>query len=802
MNGYNRSRRIRPGRAKMLAASCCFFALLLCVWPALAAQQSGGVVPASNTQSNPSAKIRGKVLDPTQAAIVGATVTATSDGGAAAASVMTDANGEFSLLVPPGTYMLKVSASAFTEFSQSVSLAAAGSEPLEFILQVAPLRTDLTVTSSPSYRVEASSSATKTLTPLRDVPQSITVVTQELIKDQVMLSMADVVRYVPGITAVQGEGNRDQMVIRGNNTTADFYLNGLRDDVRYYRDLYNVDRVEALKGPNAMAFGRGGGGGVVNRVTKEAGFTPLREITLQGGSFRNRRFAADLNQPLNGKFAVRLNGMYENSDSFRDHVGLERYGISPAVSIAPTEHTKIIIGYEHFSDQRAADRGIPSFHGRPANVPISTFFGNPGNSPVRAVVDLGSVTFEHQAGRWVIRNRSLFSSYDKFYQNYVPGAVNAAMTQVALSAYNEATTRQNLFNQTDLTYSLTTWAIRHTLLGGIEVGRQITDNLRNTGFFNNTSASIMAPYGNPTINSPVTFRPNATDADNHVKTSVAATYLQDQIELSRYVQLVAGVRFDHFDLRYHNNRNEDNLRRIDNLVSPRAGIVFKPVIPLSIYWNYSVSYLPSSGDQFSALTTITQQVKPEKFNNFELGVKWDINPYLSLATAGYWLDRVNTRSTDPNDPTRIVQTGATRNLGYEIGLNGNITGAWRVAGGYAYQNSYISRATVTEFAGAQVAQVPHNTFSLWNNYQIVRRVGAGLGIIHRSDMYAAVDNTVVLPGYTRADAAAFVSLSERMRLQVNVENLFGTEYYVYAHSNNNISPGSSRSVRAAWIARF
>ncbi len=261
-------------------------------------------------------------------------------------------------------------------------------------------------------------------------------------------------------------------------------------------------------------------------------------------------------------------------------------------------------------------------------------------------------------------------------------------------------------------------------------------------------------------------------------------------------------RYDYFDLQYHNNRNGDDLRRTDNLASPRAGLIFKPVTSVSIYGNYSVSYLPSSGDQFSSLTTITEQVKPERFDNYEVGVKWDIDRHLALTSALYRLNRTNTRSTDPNDPTRIIQTGSQRTNGFEVGLNGSITRSWQVAGGYAYQDAFISSATVSARAGAQVAQVPHHTMSLWNSYQIIPRVGVGLGILHRSDMFAGVDNTVVLPGYTRADAAVYVSLTEKMRLQANVENLFNKTYYINADSNTNISPGFPRAVRVALIARF
>ncbi len=662
----------------------------------------------------------------------------------------------------------------------------------------------MTVTESAAagYQMIATNTATKTPTPLINIPQSISVVSGDLMKDQMMMSIGDVVRYVPGVTAIQGENNRDQVVIRGNSSSADFFRNGVRDDVQYYRDLYNIERVEALKGPNAMIFGRGGGGGVINRVTKEAGFVGLREVDLQGGAFGNKRFAADLDQPFGDKAAIRFNGVYENSGSFRKYVNLDRYGLNPAVTLAPNQRTRIVLNYENFHDRRTADRGIPSFAGRPADVPISTFFGNPSDSRVRARVNLGSATIEHQAGGLNLRNTTFAGDYDRAYQNYVPGAVNADKTLVALSAYNNATHRRNVFNQTDLSYTIYTGAFRHTLLWGAELGRQSTNNFRNTGYFNNTATSISVPYVDPVIGTPIVFRQSATDADNRVGATVAAGYLQDQLELSRFVQVVAGVRVDRFDLDFHNNRTSDHLRRIDHLVSPRAGIVFKLAAPVSLYGNYSVSWLPSSGDQFSALTTVTRQLKPEKFSNYELGMKWDVRRDLSLTTAVYRLDRTNTRAMDPNDPTRIIQTGSQRTKGFELGLNGSITGRWRVAGGYAFQDAFVTRATVSARAGAQVAQVPHHTFSVWNSYRFLPQLSAGLGILNRSDMYAGIDNTVALPGYVRADAAVYYSVTEKVRLQINVQNLFDRKYYVNADGNNNISPGSPRAVRAGLIATF
>ena len=758
-----------------------------------------GLVLQVHAESANSEALEGRILDPAGAPISGAHVTVVPKGGLPGASADSTPEGRYSLVLEPGAYTLKVAKEGFVETVREVVLPSSAND---ITLQVAPVVASVTVTESAAYLAPASRTATKTLTLLRDVPQSVSVVTRELVQDQLMMSMGDVVRYTPGITAIQGENNRDQVVIRGNSSSADFFVDGVRDDVQYYRDLYNLERVEALKGPNAMIFGRGGGGGVINQVTKQADFMNFGEISLMGGSFGNKRFAADLDHPLNDKLAFRLNGMFEDSDSFRQYVNLRRFAVNPTFTYAPTSKTRIIVGYEHLRDNRIADRGIPSFLGRPAEMDISTYFGDPTNSNVHANVNVGTVTVEHEMGRLTIRNRTSIGDYNRGYQNFVPGVVSADQTQVSLSAYNNATQRRNLFNQTDFIYAVATGRIRHTLLAGVEAGRQLTDNLRNTGYFKNTATSILVPYGDPTINARTVFRQSATDANNHLMTNLGAAYLQDQIELSRHFQVVAGVRFDHFDLQYHDNRSGTDLRRIDNLLSPRAGVIFKPVTAVSMYASYSVSYLPSSGDQFSSLTSITQQAIPEKFNNYEVGVKWDLRSDLSLTTALYRLDRSNTRATDPNNPTAIVQTGGQRSNGFELGLSGSVTRKWKITGGYAYQDAFVVSATTAAAAGAQVAQVPHHTFSLWNNYQIARRWGAGLGVLERTKMFAAIDDTVTLPGYTRADTAVYYSINEKIRLQANVENLFNAKYYLNADSNTNISPGSSRAVRVGLTVRF
>ena len=279
--------------------------------------------------------LQGKVLDPTRAPVSAARVTAVSSDRRSTPTALTDGSGEFALALPPGNYTVTVRASGFLEASEAVAAPGEGGETREFVLTLAPFGESVTVRAPGGYQVDTISSGTRTLTALRDLPQSVTVTTKELIRDQLMLSIGDVMRYTPGIQVHQGENNRDQVIVRGNSSSADFFLNGVRDDVQYYRDLYNVERIEALKGPNAMMFGRGGGGGVVNRVTREAIFRPVRDVTVQGGAYGHRRIAGDVDQPVNDKIAFRLTGMYERSDSFRDYVGLERYAVNPTADSRP-----------------------------------------------------------------------------------------------------------------------------------------------------------------------------------------------------------------------------------------------------------------------------------------------------------------------------------------------------------------------------------------------------------------------------------------------------------------------------------
>ena len=654
------------------------------------------------------------------------------------------------------------------------------------------------------YATAYSTTATKTNTLLRDIPQSITVVTRELIRDQSMQSMADVARYVPGVGVSQGEGNRDALVFRGNRSTGDFFTDGVRDDVQYFRDLYNIERVEVLKGANGMIFGRGGSGGVINRVTKQAGWDPIREFSFEGGSFDKKRATVDVGHAINDVAAVRFNSMYENSGSYRNGVNLERFGISPTVTLKPSHQTNIILGMEHFQDHRTSDRGIPSLNGAPVNTSPSTFFGDPRRSKADVTVTSFNALIEHKFNSgFTFRNRTNYAMYDKFYQNvFANSAVIAG--SLNLAAYNDTSTRDNFFNQTDFSYNLNTGPINHTIAVGVEVGRQVTDNSRLNGYFNNNTSALAlsVPLSSPITSDPITFGIRAVD--NHSVTRITSVYVQDQIVLLPQLHAIVGVRYDQFQVDFLKRTDNTQLKTDDGLLSPRLGLIYKPIEAISIYTSYSKAFAPRAAEQLTGLTVTTAALAPEKFTNLEAGIKWDILPALAFTTAVYQIDRTNVISVDPNNSALTFLTKGQVVQGVEAGLSGQITSAWRVMGGYAYQVGELlsTSNTTTARNGATLAELPRHTFSMWNRYDFTPVWGMGIGVIHRSDMFAALDNTVRAQGFTRVDAAIFARIDRRLRFQVNIENLLDTKYIAAVHNNNNMTPGSPIAVRASVVYNF
>ncbi len=664
-------------------------------------------------------------------------------------------------------------------------------------------RTIIVTGTSEGYIASNSVTATKTDTPLIDIPQTINVVTREQLNDQSHHSLADVLRYVPGTTVGQGEGNRDQITLRGQNTTADFFLDGVRDDVQYYRGLYNIERVEILKGPYALIFGRGGGGGIINRVQKSPKTETFYAGSFSINSFGAYDFSADLNAPLNDFAAVRVNAVYENLDSHRDFVGGERYAWNPYVAFKLGENWNLGLSYEYVNDDRTTDRGIPSIAtgaGQP-NRPISgyrdQFFGVPGVNRTKLEAHIAKLRLDGQiADNLSFSSTMLYGDYDKIYVNmFANGAATAQNGTVALSSYSDPTKRENFIAQGNLVWDVSTGPLEHKILIGVEYGDQKSANRRINGTLSSSTFNLSTGVF-PTVNFNVLNRNTVSDVE------FFSAYVQDQISIGAHIDVVAGLRYDSFDIQGVDLFPviDRPFARKDDKISPRLGLIFKPQENVSLYGSYSQSFLPRSGDQFLALSVTQENLAPEKFTNYELGAKWDIRPNLNLTLALFQLDRSNATTPDPANPLASINVGKTRTKGVELSVAGRITPEWQLHGGYSYQDAALAGNDLV-----RLGQVPKHQASLWNRYDFTDRLAAGVGIIRQSSQFAAIRTTATttkLPAFTRFDAALYYDLSDVVQLQVNVENLFDTAYFADAHNNNNISTGAPVNGRFTIRAKF
>jgi catecholate siderophore receptor len=676
----------------------------------------------------------------------------------------------------------------------------------------------------------STAAATKVNTPLVNIPQSLSIITKDFIADNAFQNITDATRYVPGVAVHQGEGNRDELIIRGVDSSANFFVNGFRDDVQYFRDFYNAQSIEILKGPSAIMFGRASGGGLLNRTLKEADGQKIYEATVQTGSWLDRRFTVDAGQAVSENFAARLNMMYEKSDEgFRSYNFLERYGINPTFTYKLGEDTKLMFSYEYFHDNRTADRGNPSQASMPGGSTkqnpgfpfapggdLQQFYGDPFLNVALANVHTWMGFIEHDFGNGLtMKNGTYYAQFDKFYQNIYPGngplsgAVNTSVTAFNRAAYNHTTNRENVFNDTDFFYKMFTGPFYHSIAFGSEFGHQDGIDVRNTGVFPNGTTTVLANPFSPGYFDNLDFTHLPSDSNSKYRLDLQSGYVRDAIDLTSWLQVIGAARYDRF-AESALDMNIGKLRQLTNdFISPQGAVILKPAQNMSFYTAYMVSYLPASGDQFSALGTAgngvdgTVILKPQKFTSEEAGFKWNIAPRLLYTAAVYNLDRENVPLPDPNNPGFFILSGKNRIRGFESELKGFVNDAWQSWLGYAYTDARVNSDTSTTILpGNRIQLVPYHQFSWWNKYQFTPVWAASLGIIYFSDSFASSDDTVVLPGYIRFDAGVFATIDEHWKAQLNIENILNTGYWATADGNNNISPGQGRTIRVKLTAKL
>lgn len=672
--------------------------------------------------------------------------------------------------------------------------------------------------------------AVKTPTPIINVPQSLSIIGKEQIQDQAFTSISDITRYTPGLTISQGEGHRDAIIIRGQQTTADFFQDGIRDDVQYFRPLYNIEQVEVLRGSNALLFGRGGTGGIVNRVTKKAtAGIDFTNATASVDSFGAFLGSVDKNFDISDTVGFRLNGFYEDFNNHRDFFGGRRFGFNPTTLFQLSPDTSITLSYEYLNDDRVVDRGVTSqnVEGGP-DVPLegfdNTFFGSPDENFATLEANIIRTRIDHKFSENIIGNiTAQYADYNKVYSNLFASeeveVVNGTFDQIELDGYRDTTNRENFFIQGNVVSTFDTGFFSHLVLIGGEYSVQDTRNARLDNVFDVNGDGIFD--GNEVAGSPdddqllfdftdplniPSFAFVDLNRNRDTTVRVFSAYLQDQIDITQNLKLVAGIRFDSFDIDVLDifevdQGNDGEFSRLDEEFSPRFGLIYKPAENISFYASFSRSFLPRSGEQFLTLNLTNSQTEPQSFENIEAGLKWDIKPDLSFTAAVFELDRDSFLTVETEDVGQLTAVEGSVTRGFELQFFGNLTDWWSVNTGYSYLDGEVEFEGST-LDGNRTRQTPTNSFSLWNNFQITPKFSIGGGLTHQSSFFVREDNLVEVPGYTRFDAAAYYDVNDGLRLQLNIENLFDTDYFPDAHSNDNITTGKPLNARFSISKNF
>ena len=642
------------------------------------------------------------------------------------------------------------------------------------------------------------SNSVKSPTPIIDVPQSLSIITADEITARGINSIGDIIDYTPGVNTSQGEGHRDAVVFRGVRSTADFYIDGNRDDVQYYRSLYNIEQVEILRGPNALLFGRGGTGGILNRVSKKADLdADFTNYKASVNSFGGYNTEIDLNLSTSDTSAFRLNAMYEHLEGYRDFFDGDRYGFNPTARFELADETILDISYEYINHERFIDRGIPTgADGRPVEAFRNIVFGDPENNFNDLEAHVFRTNLEHRFNENLKGNFNVFyGDYDKVYANFFASSYDQINTpnQVTLDGYIDTTERENLILSGNLVGEFQTGDIGHTVIFGAEYIDTSSDQNR----FNPEFSSNGDDTENFTIFRPLNFRGLAgvnasgqavttgfTDLndDTRVDLQVTSLYIQDEIEISENLDVVLGARFDRFDIDVFNAANSEQRARVDEEVSPRAGIIYKPQENISIYASYSESFLPRSGEQFANINGDNNRLDPDVFENQEIGIKWDFAEGMSFTAAVFDNEKTSPELEDNNAERFIIVNSEFS--GFELQLAGQVTEAWFMTANYSNLDGDF------EDTGRIPRELPENTFSVWNNYQVNEKFGLGLGVTYQDESFIDNGNTRTLPSYTRFDASAYYDISPKLRVQLNVENLFDKLYFPNAHSSHQVTVGA------------
>ena len=645
--------------------------------------------------------------------------------------------------------------------------------------------------------------ALKTPTAIIDVPQSLSIITDEDIRKQGIREIGDIVRYTPGVNTSQGEGHRDSVVFRGVRSTADFYQDGNRDDVQYFRSLYNVDQVEILRGPNALLFGRGGTGGIINRVTKKAQIgETFGSFDIGADDFGAFDFEADYNTSTGDNTALRLNLHNDSLENHRDMYDGDRTGFNPTVKIQMSDRTTLDLSYEYADHERFIDRGIPTANGKPVEALKDVVFGTS---------DINVTTLEADIFRGILTtdfsntSKGIFSitssEFEKLYQNLYASGYDLDTNVVTLDGYRDPTERENLIISANLVNELQIGGATHTLLIGAEIVDTDNQNERFDTYWSTSekdkeSFNVSRPLNIATNSAGV-----ATGVDFTTKLKsrtasdieVTSVYIQDQIDLSDKWVVLLGGRLDQFDITVDDIKAGTSQSREDDEFSPRAGIIYKPEDNVSLYLSYSESFLPRSGEQYKKLTADSAALDPDVYEGTEIGVNWDITPDLSLRASYFDSEQTIATRDESGEGAEVLGLQVD---GIELEIKGQVSDQLYVSFGYSDMDGETS-------SGGEPREIPENTMSLWTAYQVNDSFGYALGVTRQGESNISNNKPgLILPDYTRVDFAAFYDVSEDLTVRLNIENITDEVYFPHSHSTHQASVGEEVNARLSITRRF
>ncbi len=644
--------------------------------------------------------------------------------------------------------------------------------------------------------------------PLRDVPQTVTVIPSDVIQSQGATTLRDVLRNVTGISVQAGEGGvpaGDNLSIRGFNARTDIFIDGVRDSGGYTRDSFNTEQVEVVKGPSSSYSGRGSTGGSVNMATKAPLLTSARHASLGGGSSAYKRGTFDVNQPMGESVAVRFNAMWTDSGApGRNEVTSERWGIAPSLAIGLGTPTKVTLNYSHLAQDNLPDYGIPWVP--PTNAPLSgyadqappvsfeNFYGLTRRDYENTLNDTATATAEHAFGgaaslRSLVRygrtKRDSLITAPRFEANG-----STAIRRTDWKSRDQADAI--LAHQTDVTLRFSTGAVRHTVISGIELARETSEN------WNRIELNPAAPSTdlfNPTPGQAYTSRLVRDGAVTDATATSAAAFAVDTVEVGSHVQLTGGLRLDRFALDYltRSAANVDTrLERTDHMVSWRSGVVFKPRPEGSIYAGAGTSLNPST--EGLSLTSSTVAVAPEKTRSFEAGTKWDLlEGRLGMNAAAFYTMKTNARTPgiNPGEPPTVLQ-GEHIVRGVEMGVNGSVNPRWQLFGSYTFMHSEITESNNAAELGREFGNTPNHSLSFWTTFRLPWEVQVGGGTQFVGDRFNGNTGARTAPSYWLIDAMAAYPVNERLTLRVNGNNL-ANERYIDRVGGGHFIPGPARS---------